>query len=106
VRAFAIRRRRDRQNRVRQTTIQLPEEAVWDLPDGQRFAVERLAGGLVLLSPVAAPAGPPMTATEKRPPPVTECPECGKTVDARGMKNHVAWANRGVVPPWRKATRR
>jgi hypothetical protein len=42
-------------------------------------------------------------AKAKRPPPEKVCPECGKVVDARGMRNHIAWVHRGVVPAWRKA---
>jgi hypothetical protein len=38
---------------------------------------------------------PPVMAKAKRPPPEKVCPECGKVVDARGMRNHIAWVHRG-----------
>jgi hypothetical protein len=34
------------------------------------------------------------------------CPECGREVDRRGMKNHIEWVHRGNPPPWRKVKRR
>ena len=45
--------------KVRPTTIQLPEEAVWDLADGQRFTAERYPGGQIVLSPAGVAVQPP-----------------------------------------------
>jgi hypothetical protein len=106
---YALRRHRlKRQNRV-DTALCVPEWAARSYLPGQLFTVSQAADGTLTYTPVLGELQPPVTVRAdgrvglKGP---QECPECGKLVDARGMKNHVAWVHRGVVPAWRKAKRR
>ena len=74
------------------------------------FTVDQLVDGGSCYRRVVGVLQSPLTVTEGRP----VRPSGGswgvsglrQKVDRRGMKNHVAWVHRGVVPAWRKAKRR